>query len=72
MAELRKRGLKTAVICSEPFLKLGRAQARVFGVPDVPLVVISHPLGGVSLAEVRARAEQAIPQLFELMRQHAA
>ena len=26
MAQLRKRGLVTAVICSDPFLRLGQAQ----------------------------------------------
>jgi hypothetical protein len=36
MSELRKRGLVTAVICTDPFLKLGKAQSRVFGVPDLP------------------------------------
>ena len=59
MAELRKRGLITAVICSTPFEKLGRAQARVLGVPDLPLVMIQHPLGGLAMDDVRARAGQA-------------
>ena len=69
MSELRKRGLVTAVICSEPFLKLGKAQARVFGVPDLPLLTIAHPLGGLSLEQVRARAEAAIPQVAELIKE---
>ena len=69
MAELRKRGLTTAVICSEPFLKLGQAQSRVFGVPDLPLVVIPHPLGGISLEQVEGRARVAIPQVVELIRE---
>ncbi|MBX9810515.1 MAG: hypothetical protein K2Y16_02720 [Burkholderiales bacterium] len=70
MAELRKRGLVTAVICSGPFRKLGQAQARVFGVPDLPLIVIPHPLGGLSLDEVRGRAEAAIPKVIDLLREH--
>jgi hypothetical protein len=70
MAELRKRGLVTAVICSEPFLKLGRNQARVFGVPDLPLVVIPHPLGGLDLEGVRSRAAAASPQVVNLIREH--
>lgn len=69
MSELRKRGLVTAVICSEPFFKLGKAQARVFGVPDLPLLTIAHPLGGLSLEQVRARAEAAIPQVAELIKE---
>ncbi len=70
MAELRKRGLVTAVICSGPFLKLGQAQARVFGVPDLPLIVIPHPLGGLSLDDVKGRAEVAIPKVIDLLKEH--
>jgi len=70
MAELRKRGLVTAVICSGPFLKLGQAQARVFGVPDLPLIVIPHPLGGLAIGDVRGRADVAIPKVIELFREH--
>ena len=69
MAELRKRGLITAVICSTPFEKLGRAQARVLGVPDLPLVMIEHPLGGLAMDDVRARAAQAAPAVVELLRE---
>ncbi len=70
MAQLSKRGISTAVICSEPFIKLGKAQARTFGVPDLPLVVIPHPLGGIALDHVKQRAEAAIPQLVSLISEH--
>jgi len=70
MAELRRRGLVTAVIYSGPFLKLGKAQARTFGVPDLPLLEITHPLGGISLDDVKARAEQATTQFADLVRGH--
>jgi len=69
MANLRKRGLTTAVICSGPFLKLGQAQARTFGVPDLPLLVIKHPLGGQSIEEVKARADHAVPQFVKLLKE---
>jgi hypothetical protein len=41
MAQLTKRGLIAAVVCSDTFMKLGTAQAKVFGVPDLPLLKIS-------------------------------
>lgn len=69
MCELRKRGLYTAVICSEPFLKLGKTQARVFGVPDLPLLLIPHPLGGLSLGEVEGRAGHAVPKVLEVIKE---
>ncbi len=71
MSELSKRGLVAAVICSDPFVKLGKTQAKVFGVPELPLVVIPHPLGGLSLEQVEGRAHVAIPQVVKLIKEHA-
>jgi len=68
MCELRKRGLTAAVICSEPFLKLGKTQARVFGVPDLPLLLIPHPLGGIDLDAVKGRAAHAVPKVVEIIK----
>jgi hypothetical protein len=71
MAELRRRGLVTAVVCSGPFMKLGRTQARVFGVPDLPLLEIPHPLGGLRLDEVKGRADVALEQFLKLVKEHS-
>jgi hypothetical protein len=70
MAELRKRGLTTAVIYSGPFLKLGKAQARTFGVPELPLLEITHPLGGISIDDVKGRSAQAAPQFAKLVKEN--
>ena len=69
MAQLTKRGLIAAVVCSDTFMKLGTAQAKVFGVPDLPLLEIQHPLGGLSMEKVRERAAAALPQLLKVVRQ---
>lgn len=69
MAELSRRGPTTAVVCSDAFLGLARNQAGVFGVPEMPLIVIPHPLGGIPMPEVKARAERALPQLVDLLRE---
>jgi hypothetical protein len=71
MAELRKRGLVTAVVCSDPFLKLGQAQAKTFGVPDLPLLRIPHPLGGIGLEQVKGRVDAALPKFIALVKEHA-
>jgi hypothetical protein len=72
MAELRKRGLITAVVCSNAFLKLGQTQAKIFGVPDLPLLIIPHPLGGLDIGGVRGRADVATPQLVKLIRERVS
>lgn len=69
MAQLTKRGLIAAVVCSDSFMKLGKAQAKVFGVPDLPLLQIAHPLGGLAIEQVRERAAVALPQLIKFIRE---
>jgi hypothetical protein len=68
MAQLRKRGLITAVVCSDPFMRLGQAQAKTFGVADLPLLRIPHPLGGISVEQVEGRAGAALPELIALIK----
>ena len=68
MAQLTKRGLIAAVVCSDSFMKLGSAQAKVFGVPDLPLLKIQHPLGGLNMDKVRERAAIALPQLLKVVK----
>lgn len=69
MAQLTKRGLIAAVVCSDSFMKLGSAQAKVFGVPDLPLLKIPHPLGGLDMDKVRERAATALPQLVKVVKE---
>lgn len=71
MAELWKRGVFAVVICSTPFMKLGTAQARTFGAPDLPLIEIPHPLGGLTLDRVQERAAVTVPKLVQLLRERA-
>lgn len=69
MAQLTKRGVIAAVVCSDSFMKLGTAQAKTFGVPDLPLLKIQHPLGGLQMDKVRERAATALPQLIKLLKE---
>ena len=70
MAQLQKRGMVGIQIGSTAFENLARTQARVCGVPDLPLVIVPHPLAGIGLDQVRARADLAIPKLVETLRKH--
>ncbi|HZN23144.1 MAG TPA: hypothetical protein VFB75_02895 [Burkholderiales bacterium] len=69
MAQLTKRGVMAAVVCSDTFMKLGTAQAKVFGVPNLPLLKIQHPLGGLTKDKVRERAAVALPQLLKAVKE---
>ena len=47
---------------------LAKNQARVNRQPDQPLVVIDHPLGGVTADIVDARVAQAVPLVLAEIR----
>lgn len=72
MTQIRKRGCAGVVICSTPFRTLATGQARVNGVPDLPLVLIDHPLGGLAEDQVLLRVEQALPQVMAHLKELAA
>lgn len=68
MQELKRRGLATAVIHSAPFKTLARTNARSLGAPDLCLIEIPHPLGGISPADVASRVEVALPQVLAFLK----
>ena len=67
MSELIRRGVSVLLVSSGPFMHLARAQARALGVPDLPLLEIAHPLGGIGQPEVAERAEAAATQARRLI-----
>jgi hypothetical protein len=65
---LEQRGIPAAVICTEPFARMGRATADLAGQPDYPFALIPHPVGRLAPAELRVRAEATLPLVLALLR----
>jgi hypothetical protein len=65
--ELDRRGVPAAVICTDQFVASARAQAAICGNPDYPFAVVTHPIGSLTPAELRARAETALPQVIAIL-----
>ena len=59
--------MPTAVICTDQFIESARAQAEICGNPGYPFVVVPHPIGSLTAAELRARAKAAAPQVIEIL-----
>jgi hypothetical protein len=55
------------VICTEPFIPTAKSMARIQGIPDYPFVVVPHPMGSLTKDEVKERAQEAVPQVIELL-----
>ena len=60
-----------ALLCTKPFQALGQAQSKAFGVPDLPLVLIPHPLGGISVQDVAGRADHALTEIARIIKEAA-
>lgn len=56
---LERRGIPTAVVCTDEFLVTARLAARTAGAPDFGFVVIDHPLGSATEQDLRKQAQAA-------------
>ena len=52
-------------ICSNRFETLARATVAGLGMPDLPLVIVPHPIGGISAEEVIAKADSILDNLIK-------
>ena len=62
-----KRGIPAAAVITEPFVLTAAAIAELAGLPGYPHAVIPHPVGSLTAAEVRERAEAIAPRVAELL-----
>jgi hypothetical protein len=65
--ELDRRGVPTAVICTEQFVASAHAQAEICGNPRYPFAVVAHPIGSLTPRELTERAAAAMPQVLAIL-----
>lgn len=65
--ELERRGIPTAVICTEEFRASAQAQAAICGNPRYPFAVVRHPIGSLTRTELDERALAALPQVIAIL-----
>ena len=54
-------------ICTDAFEALAREEAKNLGMPDLPLAIIRHPIGGEPPEVIRRRAEEAAPHVLRAL-----
>jgi hypothetical protein len=59
------------VICTDQFVASAKAQAEICGNPDYPFVVVGHPIGSLTPAELRDRARAAVEQVIAILTREA-
>ena len=51
-------------ICSNRFETLAHATSAGLGMPNLPLVIVPHPIGGISAEEVIAKADGILDKVI--------
>ena len=54
--ELERRNVPTITVCSHLFQRLGQVERRSLGMPDLPMAIAPHPIGGVPAETAAAKA----------------
>jgi hypothetical protein len=62
-------GKLAVVLCTYPFAVTAKNIARVLGMPDYRFVMVEHPIGSRTLAEIQERAQDAYHQAVDILTQ---
>ena len=55
--ELESRGIATVTVGSHLFVRLAETERRALGMPDLPMAIVPHPIGGMKSKDVQAKAD---------------
>ena len=62
---MEKQGVPTVTVCTDAFVGLAREESKNLGLPDLPLAIVRHPLGGLGVEAVKERVRQALEQVVQ-------
>jgi len=48
------------------FQEVARVNARSLGLPQLPIIAVSHPLGGITTEEVKIKAEKSLDEVLKI------
>ena len=63
--ELEKRGVRTVVVGTDRFKRLGEVERRSLGMPELAMATAEHPLGGLQAENLLAKADGLLDQVVD-------
>jgi hypothetical protein len=69
---LEKRGVVAIAFGTKAFESLAKLQAKAMGLPDLPIILIEHPLGGIPAEQAVAKAQAIAEQVGTRVRERMA
>lgn len=65
--ELERRGVPTVTVCSHLFQRLGNVERRSLGMPDLPMAIAPHPIGGLPAVTAIAKADDLFNTIIDAL-----
>ena len=63
--ELEKRGVRTVVVGTDRFKRLGDVERKSLGMPELTMAIAEHPLGGLQAEKLLTKADKLLDQVVE-------
>ena len=60
-------GKRAVVLCTEPFEVTAKNIAGIMGLPSYPFLLVEHPIGSCTPAQLKSRAEVAYQQALRIL-----
>ena len=51
-------------VCSHLFVRLAQIERRALGMPDLPMAITQHPIGGLKADAVLAKADDLLDEVL--------
>ena len=62
-----KAGTPSVTICTDIFEITARSMAEMWGAPTYPVVLTEHPIAELTREQLRARAEDMLPEMETIL-----
>jgi hypothetical protein len=69
---LERQGVVTATVVTSMFLEAGGQHAKNYGMPEIPLIPIEHPIANVGPEVLRKKTEAIFPEVLKALLRGAA
>ncbi len=56
--------MPTVAVCSHLFVRLGEIERRALGMPELPMAITPHPIGGLKADAVLAKADDLLEKVL--------
>ena len=64
---LERAGVPSVSVCSDSFMRAGKAMASVQGFKDYEFVEVRHPVASLDAAQLRERVLEAMPKVAKIL-----